>query len=379
MNGPGAPKPLVGSPGDQTRRRRPYLDWLRGIAVLIMIEAHTLDSWTRAADRQSPWYQWSIIVGGYGAPIFLFLAGITLMLAAGGRLRKGIPSGEVTRAALRRGAWILALAFLFRLQSFLISGGPFPDSLLKVDILNVMGVSMLAAALGWSAAATSRRKFALFAVVTLAVAMLTPLIRATGLLDGVPEPLQAYFRPVMGFTNFTLFPWAGFFTAGCAVGVCLDTCQAQDDRRSIRWLAAAGLALVLTGYGTSFFPPLYAQTSFWTSSPTFFFLRLGVVLLMAAAAYALNRVWSGRALQQFGRASLFVYWIHVELVYGVLTAPIHRRLPFPVALMAFAILAAAMFGLVRLKEHLQRGRPTKGLELTRSTMSASRGISGNSI
>ena len=290
-------------------RRHPYLDWLRGIAVLIMIEAHTLDSWTRAADRQSPWYQWAIIVAGYGAPIFLFLAGITLMLAAGGRLRQGTPPGEVTRAALRRGAWILALAFLFRLQSFLISGGPFPQSLFKVDILNVMGVAMLAGALGWSAAATSKRRVALFAVVTVAMAMLTPLIRVTGLLDAVPEPIEAYFRPVPGFTNFTLFPWAGFFSAGCASGVWLDARRAPDDGRLIRWLAAAGVALV----------------------------------------------------------------------YGVLTSPIHRRLPFPVALLAFAVFAAAMFGLVRLKEHFQQGRPTKGLEPSPSSLSASRGVSGNSI
>jgi len=63
----------------------------------------------------------------------------------------------------------------------------------------------------------------------------------------------------------------------------------------------------------------------------------------------------------------------------VLTAPIHRRLPFPVALIAFGVFAAAMFGLVRLKELLQRGRPTKGLEPNRSTLSAGRGVSGNSI
>ncbi len=343
-----------------------------------MIEAHTLDSWTQAADRQSTSYQWAVILAGYGAPVFLFLAGITLMLAAGGRLRKGVPPGEVTRAALRRGAWILALAFLFRLQSFLISGGPFPESLLKVDILNVMGVSMLAGALGWSAAATPKRKMSLFALVTVVMAMLTPLIRVTGLLDGLPGPIEAYFRPVPGLTNFTLFPWAGFFSAGCAVGVWLDTRQEPDDGELIRWIAVAGVALALTGYGTSFLPPLYAQSSFWTSSPTFFFLRLGVLLLMTAAAYALSRVWNGQALQQFGRASLFVYWIHVELVYGVLTAPIHRRLPFPVALTAFAVFAVAMFGLVRLKERLQRGRPTKGPEPSPS-MSSGRGVSGNSI
>ena len=27
--------------------RRAYVDWARGIAVLVMIEAHTVDAWTR--------------------------------------------------------------------------------------------------------------------------------------------------------------------------------------------------------------------------------------------------------------------------------------------------------------------------------------------
>jgi hypothetical protein len=128
--------------------RREYLDWLRGVAVLIMIEAHTLDSWTRMADRESPWYGKAIILAGFGAPLFLFLAGVALMLAAGSRIRKGLTIEQAARAAFRRGAWVFLLAFLFRLQSFLPGGAQFPRSLLKVDILNVMGVSMLMASIG---------------------------------------------------------------------------------------------------------------------------------------------------------------------------------------------------------------------------------------
>ena len=133
--------------------RRPHLDWLRGIAVLIMIEAHTIDSWTRAAGRTSSAYQWSTVIAGFGAPAFLFLAGIALLLAAGGRSRRGLTAGEVTRSAFRRGLWIFALAFLFRLQSVLISGASF-QSLLKVDILNIMGISMMVGALGLAIAAS---------------------------------------------------------------------------------------------------------------------------------------------------------------------------------------------------------------------------------
>ena len=362
--------------------RRPYLDWLRGIAVLIMIEAHTLDSWTKVADKQSPAYQWAILIAGYGAPIFLFLAGITLMLAAGGRLRKGLSLRQVTRVAVRRGAWILALAFLFRLQSFLISGGRFPQALLKVDILNVMGVSMLVAALGWGAAATLKRRVLLFAAVTVAVAMATPLIRSWAALDVLPDWLEAYLRPRPGLTNFTLFPWAAFFTAGCVAGAWLDVRPAGDDRPLMRWVAVAGIALAAGGYGASFLPPIYAETGFWTSSPTFFFLRLGVLLVLVAVAYQLSRVWRWEGLQEFGRASLFVYWVHVELVYGVLSAPIHRRLTFPVAVGAFVAFTAAMFGLVRLKDAIQRrrGRPTESArDGGRAPLSANRPVSRNSI
>src|SRR6185436_10769570 len=66
--------------------RREYLDWLRGVAVLIMIEAHTLDSWTRVEERTRPAFGWAMLIGGFGAPIFLFLAGISLALAAGSRV-----------------------------------------------------------------------------------------------------------------------------------------------------------------------------------------------------------------------------------------------------------------------------------------------------
>ncbi len=31
--------------------RRGYLDWVRGLAVLIMIAWHTLDSWTKPEDK----------------------------------------------------------------------------------------------------------------------------------------------------------------------------------------------------------------------------------------------------------------------------------------------------------------------------------------
>ena len=338
--------------------RRPYLDWLRGIGVLIMIEGHALDAWTRVADRERDAYQWAILIAGFGAPLFLFLAGVALSLAAGSRLRKGLSPREVARLALLRGAWILGLAFLFRLQSWIISGGEFPGALLKVDILNVMGVSMMAAAVFWRLGRDDRSRVMVFAAVTAIVAMITPLVREAQWLAAFPDPLERYLRPAAGSSGFTLFPWSGFLTAGAAVGIWLSLTRSREtERRPMALVTALGLAVAGAGYAASFLPALYANSSFWTSSPTFFFLRLGVVIAAVGGGYAITRLWPGAALQEFGRESLFVYWIHVEMAYGVLSTPLHRRLPIEAAFGALILFGVFLFVLVRLKARfVGRGR-----------------------
>jgi uncharacterized membrane protein len=331
--------------------RRAYLDWLRGIAVLIMIEAHTLDSWTRVADRARGAYKWAIVVGGFGAPIFLFLAGIALALAAGSRLRKGLTDAEVAAMARRRGWQIVGLAFLFRLQSAVLGGGGL-QSLLKVDILNVMGLSMLAAAGIWGMGRRAFRRALILSIASAAAAMLTPIVRATQLLDWLPDPVEAYVRPVPPFTGFTLFPWAGFVLAGGVIGLWLDSARTpRDERRVMIALSWLGPALATAGYLTALLPPIYAQTSFWTSSPTFFLFRVGVLITVIPIAYVWTSVSRVKGpLQELGIASLFVYWIHVEMVYGLLSAPIHRRLTFEQALLAFLVFSACLYGLVKLKD-----------------------------
>jgi uncharacterized membrane protein len=333
--------------------RKGYLDWLRGLGVLIMIQGHVIDAWTAVADRSRTAYHWISFIGGLaGTPIFLFLAGVALALAAGVRMRRGHSAREVAALALRRGWQIFGLAFLFRLQSWAISGGP-PQTLLKVDILNVMGVAMIAGALVWGAGRERWSRALLLAAAAVAAAMVTPLVRAAAWVAVLPDAVEAYLRPAPSMTTFTLLPWAGFVFAGAAVGVWLDHARTEQHERHVNiGLAALGAALALGGYAASLLPPIYAATDFWTSSPTFFFVRLGVVTALLPLAYTWNGL-SGRSwLCEFGRSSLFVYWIHVEMAYGMVSMALHRRLPLEQAYLGFILLTAVLFGLVRLKSHV---------------------------
>jgi uncharacterized membrane protein len=229
--------------------RRAYLDWLRGLAVLIMVETHLFDSWVRVAERDDPSYRWAMMVGGFSAPLFLFLAGIALALAAGSRSRTGLTSAGVAALARKRGWQVLGLAFLFRLQSFLISGGSFPQTLLQVDILNVMGLSMLLAAVLWSRARDDTGRAILLAIAAVCIAMLTPIIRPAEIWASVPYPIAWYARSVPGSGSFSMFPWPGFLLAGAAVGLWLDRAHAERaERRTIVMLSIAGPIVALGGY-----------------------------------------------------------------------------------------------------------------------------------
>ncbi len=346
---------MPGLPPPSATGRRRYLDWLRGLAVLIMIEAHTMDSWTRVADRQTVPFGWAMILGGFGAPLFLFLAGVAIVLAASARTRRGLDAEQAAAAGRRRGWEIFGYAFLFRLQAWVLGFGAPLIGILKVDILNVMGLAMAGAASAWGLSRRTGWRLAWLAVLAAAFTLLTPIVRTSEWLSVLPDPVEAYLRPQPGRTTFTLFPWAGFLFAGAFLGVCLDACRdAVADRRLQFALLVAGVAMALGGYGLSFLPPIYSQSNFWTSSPTFFLLRTGILVLVVPLVWAWDRRpwrrtdrWS--PMEIFGISSLFVYWIHVEMVYGVVSTPLHKALPLGKAVAAFAAFTLFLFALTLIK------------------------------
>ena len=51
-----------------------------------------------------------------------------------------------------------------------------------------------------------------------------------------------------------------------------------------------------------------------------------------------------RPLERFGRASLFVYWIHVELVYGYASWVLRHKLELWQTLLAYVLFCTLMYG-----------------------------------
>jgi len=315
---------------------------MRGLACLLMFQTHCYDAWLGGDARNTRFLKGSQLLGTLPAPLFLFLAGVSFALVTDKLIRKNLSPAEITRAMARRGAEIFAFGLLFRLQEFLIAWGWAPWSdLLRVDVLNIIGLSMILMALicGITLSIARHRSrttqvtspvttlVAVAIAVASLIALLTPPLYTTWRPTWLPWPLESYINGChnLGVPQswlFPLFPWAAFAFAGLAAGFLLFSDQARaHTAKTLALFAALGAAAILAARQldhSSFH--LYSTYDYWHTSPNFLMTRVGLLLVIAFLSYAWCR-WGLATrgfspLIQLGQTSLLVYWVHIEFVYG---------------------------------------------------------------
>ncbi len=329
-----------------------WIDWMRGLACVLMFQTHCYDAWLGGDARDSTFLKTSQLLGTLPAPLFLFLAGVSFALVTDKLIRKNVTTAQITLTMARRGAEIFAFGLLFRLQEFLIAWGWAPWSdLLRVDVLNIIGLSMILMALtcgmvlhfggsapstvqaGDSSMATGNRRGSRFALEAVAlavaalIALLTPPLYTTWRPTWLPWWLESYIDGCHNLGapqswQFPLFPWAAFAFAGLAAGFILFSDHARNRvAQTLALFAGIGVLSILAArqFDHSSFH-LYSTYDYWHTSPNFLMMRIGLLLVIAFLTYAWCRwglaTWGFSPLIQLGQTSLLVYWVHIEFVYG---------------------------------------------------------------
>jgi hypothetical protein len=315
---------------------------MRGLACVLMFQTHCYDAWLSPGARQSKFFMYSQLGGTFPAPLFLFLAGVSFALVTEKLWQKNQPPAQIARTTIRRGAEIFGFGLLFRLQEYLIAWGWAPLSdLLRVDVLNTIGLSMmLMGVVCWLAlvffmhrAAQTRLALVLASAGTaLLISLLTPPLWTTWRPNWLPWPIESYINGVHNLGTpqpwlFPIFPWSAFAFAGLAAGFILQSPWARKrETLTFVFVGVAGLVFVAAARWLDAQPRnLYAVYDYWHTSPNFFLIRVGMLLVILTASYAWCRWviekwraahWGFSSFIQLGQASLLVYWVHIEFVYG---------------------------------------------------------------
>jgi uncharacterized membrane protein len=293
---------------NQASRRVRAFDWLRGIAVLVMIQTHALVL-LRPELRAGPLWtrlQW---IDGLVAPAFIFSAGFSLALVQVRGAAAGTRAARV-RKTLRRLGEVLLVATLTNWMWFPIFREP--RWILRIDILQCIGLSLLFA-LPILAFLSPRPRVLAWVALGLAAAVF-----------GI-SPLAEHVRgPFAGFVNgsnesvFPLLPWAGYVYLGASAGAV----AAHDPRKLRRWIAGLLVLGAALWIATPLLRDAYPPHQFWVTNPANHASRwtqvcaLLLVFLalerVPAAANAISKTW---LVDLFGTSSLAGYFFHQMLLF----------------------------------------------------------------
>jgi len=363
---------------EKVTKRFAYIDWLRGLACVLMFQTHCYDAWLGGSARQGRFIKLSQLIGTLPAPLFLFLAGISFALVTNKLRQNGASADEIARTTILRGGEIFLLGLLFRLQEFLLGQpwAPWTD-LLRVDVLNVIGISLMMmgvasriAAVGSSANPRRLRNatIATSVVCAGAIAALTPPLWTTWRPHWQAWWLESYINGVHTYGVpqpwlFPIFPWAAFAFAGLAAGLILTSEWARkNEARALALTGVSGCALIAVGFWLEASPAqLYAVHDFWHSSPNFFLVRLGAVSVILFLGYVWCRwgagEWGFSPLIEMGKCSLLVYWVHIEFVYGRFSILPKRSVDVRTATYGLIAIFVAMTLLAAVRNRFPKWKP----------------------
>jgi uncharacterized membrane protein len=336
-----------------------FLDLLRALAVIMMVEGHTIDALLLNEYRSYDYLGFKIwqFARGMTAPIFLLTAGTVFIYL----LRStDLPFRDNPRVAkgVKRALLLLAAGYLLRFPSTSITGiFSASDEQLRafwtVDALQSIGVGILLLLLAAFLSEKLRlNDFAIFLGGGLFFFVCAPFCELINWNEWLPAPIAAYFYSGSG-SLFPLFPWAGYMMFGGMLGAYLARMGDQfEPFKSSRKLLVAGVALLALYYYAGHLKAAgYGSARFWAYSHDLALLRLGSVLLLLVLVMLLSA--KVRAVPQtllaVGRRTLPIYLLHLVILYG---SPWNRGLtqfcdkclpPWP-SLAAGLLMQTAMIG-----------------------------------
>ena len=360
-------------------KRVEYIDLLRGWAVIVMIETHVINATLSADLAKGPFFEVLNFINGLVAPSFLFASGLAYAITTRRKVNDYLSLGFPLFRQVGRLLLVLSIGYMLHIPRFNYyhlryeAGARAWENFFQVDVLHCIAVSLLLLQGLLLLLRSERLLYRTMIGVTLVVVFATPLMWGIEFRNFLPVPVAAYMNGLHD-SLFPLFPWSAFLFAGAITGY--YSVESKEKKRLdpasggeqgfMRLLVRVALAVVLISFVLHpLASALYPTYDYWRSSPSFYLLRLGLVVLLAVGMFfyeQANGVSPRSVVTLIGRESLIVYTTHLLLVYGDFgkfnfNTMVNKSFGYPEAVGVALILFLLMIGLATVWSRIKRGPP----------------------
>lgn len=303
-------------------RRIPFIDSLRGLAVIFMIQQH-LVAWL----WEKKWISYSItlpdhpvmltinFMGNFAAPLFLLLAG------AGSSMLKEKPEISL-KEFFKRGVYIIFCGYALNLLSphWFRPGSWY--------VLHTIGISIIISPILMRLKTVYLIFISLFIIIIpgfIHTFLNTPLMTGDSFMNDLSRN-GGILRIAFAEGHFPVFPWTAFFIAG----IIAHRWISKKNRNYILYSSVSAFAagfilkgLYNYGYffatGGKFFRVFVYVPYIYPAHPSFIFILLGIALIFFYLFTFIKHETSPvRITAVIGRLSLTWFFLHIILFNEIL-------------------------------------------------------------
>ncbi|HOP29495.1 MAG TPA: heparan-alpha-glucosaminide N-acetyltransferase domain-containing protein [Spirochaetota bacterium] len=305
------------------KARLSFIDLMRGLAMLVMIEVHVVNSMMTAELRNTGWFNYVNFINGLVAPSFIFISGFAFMLAAQVKLESFRALKYEFWKQLGRiiliwfSGYLLHIPFFSLYKCRNVATGDHWLKFFSIDVLQCIASGLLVIFILRLAVKSDRIFILIVIILGLAAVIPAPYYYSINFEQWLPFYLATYLTPVY-YTIFPVFPWFGFMAAGILCAWFFNRSRLTGkDGEFMKRLLVVGAVLVLS-------LPLmfYLKDSlqlFTDVRPNILFFtgRLGCVFLILVFCYH----YCGKigeppaAILYSSRESLMVYFMHLQVLH----------------------------------------------------------------
>jgi len=199
-----------------------WADAARVLALLLMVQGHTIDVLLSPALREGRLHDLWLYCRGLTAPTFMFLSGFSFTIASLKRWDSYLTPSPALRKRLTRFLFLIVLGYAMHLPVRSVHDFGHVDqgafhAFLQIDVLQCIGLSLLVLQ-GLVFLTRDQKRFAIAAGSLAAVIVVfTPFLWSVNWTAYVPEGIGAYFTVTMG-SLFPPIPWAAYVLSGAGIG-----------------------------------------------------------------------------------------------------------------------------------------------------------------
>ncbi len=357
------------------RKRIIFVDLMRALAVLMMVQGHTIDTFLGDQYRtfDSSMYDVWLTIRGFTAPIFMFTSGVAFTYLLKSYSKPFFENPRVFKG-FRRFLILVLIGYVLRFPTprlFDFSQVTHLQWLtfFTVDALHLIGVGLFL--ILFLTYISERYRLNEYLVFVFGVTFFFVAYRFTESVNWashLPVPFASYLYQGTG-SLFPIFPWAGYVIAGGILGTYLA--KNPECYRSPEFsykLFVTGALLILISYLVNVIDQtiFHSDQEFFSDTVSLVYYRLGIVSILngAMALISIRIETIPDIVQQVGKNTLLIYVVHIVILYGSAWIPgfgmfYSKSLNTIGSISAAILLIVLMIGMVAIIEKLKTMKKRK--------------------